>query len=122
MNISLSWQNIFSRYRNFVFIVEGKKDTAALNVLGFDRVYEIHQTGISIHERIEDIIRNIGKKDVVCILTDFDKKGKQLYFLIQREMQAYGIHLDSSLRNFLLRMNISHIEGLDSFVRNHSNY
>ena len=120
MNLSLSWQNILSKYQDFVIIVEGKKDTAALNALGFDKIFEIHQTGISIHERVESIIKKIGKKDTVCILTDFDKKGKQLYFIIQREMQAFGVRLDSSLRNMLLRMNISHIEGLDSFVENHN--
>ncbi|MBM3232099.1 toprim domain-containing protein [Candidatus Pacearchaeota archaeon] len=122
MDIGLEWQNLFSKYLDFVFIVEGKKDTAALHALGFEKVYEIHQTGISIHERIESILHTLDKKDTVCILTDFDKKGKQLYFIIKREMQDFGIKIDSSFRNMLLRTNVSHIEGFDSYVENHSNF
>jgi 5S rRNA maturation endonuclease (ribonuclease M5) len=121
MDISLDWQNVFSKYRDFIFIVEGKKDTAALRALGFEKVYEIHQTGITIHERIANIISNLDKKDTVCILTDFDKKGKQLHLIIKTEMQDFGVKLDSTLRNILQRTNVSHIEGLDSYVENHSN-
>ncbi len=119
MDISLEWQNVFSKYYGYMIIVEGKKDAAALNALGFEKVYEIHHVGVSLHERIEHIIHRIGRKDSVCILTDFDKKGKQLYFLIFKEMQSLGVKLDNSLRGILGRMGISHIEGLDTFVNTH---
>jgi len=119
MDISLEWQNLFSRYFDSVIIVEGKKDAAALNALGFEKVYTINQTGVSLRERIEDITHGLSKKDIVCILTDFDKKGKQLYFLIFKEMQSLGVKLDNSLRGILGRMGISHIEGLDTFVNTH---
>ena len=33
------------------------------------------------------------KKDKVCILTDFDKKGKQLYFSIKSYCSENGIRL-----------------------------
>lgn len=118
MKIRLEWQNIFSKYCDNVFVVEGKKDIASLNSLGFQKVYQIHQTGVSLSERIEEIVSHIARKDVVCILTDFDKKGKQLYLIIKKEMQALGVRLDSSFRN-ILRSHISHIEGLKSFVETH---
>jgi len=120
MNLSISWQKVFSKYFDFVFVVEGKKDSASLRAVGFEKIYEIHKAGVSLHERIEEIVGSISKKDTVCILMDFDKKGKQLYSIVQREMQAFGVRLDSSFRKILLSLNVSHIEGLDSFVENHS--
>ena len=119
MELSLGWQQILSKYHNYVFIVEGKKDAAALNALGLMRVYAIHANGISLRERIEYISQYVGKKDVVCILTDFDKKGKQLYIILKREFQNLGVKMDNSLRKILLIQGISHIEGLDSYIENH---
>ena len=119
MELSLEWQQIFSKYYDYVFIVEGKKDAAALRALGFQKVYTIHANGISLKERIEKIALLVGKKNRVCILTDFDKKGKQLYIILKRELQNFGVKMDNSLRKFLLIQGISHIEGLDSFVESH---
>lgn len=105
------------KYRDYVIIVEGKKDVAALHALGFEKVHAIHSTGTPLRERIEQIIELLEKKDKVCILTDFDKKGKQLYLLIKSEMQMLGVRLDSSLRGILLKSGISHIEGLYDFMK-----
>ncbi len=40
------------KYKDYVFIVEGKKDVASLQAVGFGRVYALHATGVSIRERI----------------------------------------------------------------------
>jgi 5S rRNA maturation endonuclease (ribonuclease M5) len=104
------------KYLNYVIIVEGKKDVAALNHLGFKKVYAIHQTSLPLKERILQILNDINKKDKICILTDFDKKGKKLYLLLKSELQQLGARLDSSLRGILLKSRISHIEGLDKFI------
>jgi len=85
--------------------------------LGFEKLYAIHQTGVPIRERIRFIVEELDKKDRVCILTDFDKKGKQLYLLIKQEMQTLGVRLDSSLRGILIKSQVSHIEGLYDFVK-----
>ncbi len=106
------------KYRDYIIIVEGKKDVISMNALGFERVYPIHITGKSFRERIEEIILDVGKKDRVCILTDFDKKGKQLYFLLKRDLSELGVRLDSRLRAVLLRTRLSHIEGLYDFLKN----
>lgn len=119
MTQKIDFEEVIQKYKNFIFIVEGKKDSKALRYLGLNRVYELNEVGTSLSQRIENIIENIDKKDVVCILTDLDKKGRHLYLIIQKEMQSKGIHLDSSFRNLLLRLNISHIEGLYSYVMNH---
>ncbi|MBX4196269.1 toprim domain-containing protein [Candidatus Pacearchaeota archaeon] len=106
----------FQPYLHNLVIVEGKNDVAALVHLGFTRVYTIHETSVPLRERILHISREISKKDKVCILTDFDKKGKQLFDIIKTELQALGVKIDSTLRSILLKTGISHIEGLDAFL------
>ena len=120
MNIDFKWSEIFSKYKDYVFIVEVRKDADSLNALGFERVYTINQIGVSLREIIEKIVNDISRKDKVCILTDFDKKGKQLYKIIKKEMASMNVRIDSSLRKVLLIMGVSHVEGLDSFVEQHS--
>jgi len=105
-----------SRFQDYVIIVEGKKDVVALSNLGFDKVYAIHITGVPLRERVEQISEKINKKDKVCILTDFDKKGKKSYLYIKPICQELGMRLDSTLRGILIKARISHIEGLDSFM------
>lgn len=101
-----------------IVVVEGKKDKSALQHLGFHKVFVIHETGKSIYEKIEQLAELCDKKDRVCILTDFDKKGKSLYMLLKSKLPELGIRLDNSFRGVLLKKKISHIEGLDKFLKN----
>lgn len=104
------------KYSNYVILVEGKKDITALKSLGFVKVYAIHHTGVPLREGIEQIAQHINKKEKVCILTDFDKRGKQLYMQVKAILQDLGIIIDSSLRGLLLKAGISHIEGMSKFM------
>ena len=104
------------RYLDYVILVEGKKDVAALKMLGFERVFAIHKTGVSLREQVEEISKQVSRKDKVCILTDLDKRGKQLYLLVKQILQENGIKLDSSLRGVLIKAGLSHIEGIDKFM------
>jgi 5S rRNA maturation endonuclease (ribonuclease M5) len=106
-----------SRYFDYVIIVEGKKDVHAMKSLGFHKIYAVHETGVSLREKLERIASNIDKKDKVCILTDFDRKGKTLYLLIKSELSQMGVKLDSTLRGLILKSNVSHIEGLTEFMK-----
>ncbi|MCH7568694.1 MAG: toprim domain-containing protein [Nanoarchaeota archaeon] len=117
MKFNLNLKQDIEKYKDYVVVVEGKKDVASLKALGFDRVYAIHSTGVAIREKIEQIAHEVGKRDKVCILTDFDKKGKQLYMLLKKEFQEMGVRLDSSLRGVLLKAGVSHIEGLYQFMK-----
>ena len=99
------------RARECFVIVEGKKDKVALQNLGFQNIFIIHETGKSIYEKIEEI-ENISGKKKICILTDFDKKGKQLYLLIKSELSKMNVRLDNSFRGLLLKMKVSHVEGM----------
>jgi 5S rRNA maturation endonuclease (ribonuclease M5) len=105
-----------SAYLEYVIIVEGKKDVASLNSLGFRKVYALHETGVPIRVRVEQIMQKINKSDKICILTDLDKKGKKLYMLAKQVFQELGAHLDSSFRGLLIKAQLTHIEGLASFM------
>jgi len=111
------------RAKQHLIIVEGKKDCRALEKLGFDNIFVIHETGKSFPEKIEQI-QEIAGRDKVCILTDFDKKGKKLYLLLKSKFSELGIRMDNTLRGFLLKEKISHIEGLYKFLQhqNRNNY
>ena len=104
------------KFKDYIILVEGKKDVHALKSLGFEKVYEIHKTSVSLRERIEEICSNIKRKEKVCILTDLDKKGKKLYMIIKPILQEHGVRLDSTLRGILIKSNLSHIEGLATFM------
>jgi 5S rRNA maturation endonuclease (ribonuclease M5) len=105
------------KYKEFLIIVEGKKDRVSLVELGFRKIFVLNETGKSLYEKIEQIPELAGK-DTVCILTDFDKKGKSLYLLLKSKLNELGSKQDNTLRGILLREKVSHIEGLSSFVKN----
>ena len=99
------------RAKEYLIIVEGKKDRQALLALGFKNIFVLNETGKSLYEKVEEIERLAGKKKI-CILTDFDKKGKKLYLLLKKELSTRKVRLDNSLRGIFLKNKISHIEGL----------
>lgn len=103
--------------KEYLIIVEGKKDKHALQQLGFEKIFVINETGKSLYEKIEQI-QNLVGRDKVCILTDFDKKGKKLYLLLKSKLSESGARLDNTIRGFLLKQKISHIEGLYHFIEN----
>lgn len=105
--------------KDFFIIVEGKKDKQALIELGFKNIFVINETGKSLYEKIEEIESLAGKKKI-CILTDFDKKGKKLYLLLKSELSQKKVKLDNTFRGRLLKSHISHIEGLSSYIENGS--
>ena len=105
------------KYFDYSIIVEGKKDVSLLKSLGFQKVYAIHEQGIPVAERINHLSQVIEKKEKVCILTDFDKRGKTLYFEIKDLCQQFNIKTDSTLRGILLVSDMGHLEELKDFVK-----
>ena len=109
------------KHKDKLIIVEGKKDKLSLNQLGFLNVFILNESGKSLQEKIEEIEKIAQENKLkICILTDFDKKGKQLYLRLKSELSTRRVKLDNSLRAALLRSNISHIEGLSSYIKNHT--
>ncbi len=96
---------------NIPVIVEGRNDKKALQELGLVNIFTLNMPLFKIVERIQ------GKE--VVILTDLDKKGKQLYRRIQHDCIHHGIKINNKLRHFLFReTELSHIEGLATYLRN----
>ena len=97
--------------QNIPIIVEGRNDKKALQELGLENIFTLNMPLFKIVERIS------GKE--VVILTDLDKKGKQLYRRIQHDCIHHGIKVNNRLRHFLFReTQLSHIEGLGTYLRN----
>jgi len=112
----IEFQKELEKAQNLFIVVEGKKDKQALQELGFKSIFILNETGKSIYEKIEQIEALAGNHKI-CILTDFDKKGKKLYLLLKSELSKRKVTLDNTFRGILLKMKISHIEGLSSFMR-----
>lgn len=107
--ISLHLQQI--QDQNIPVIVEGRNDKKALQELGLENIFTLNMPLFKIVERIN------GKE--VVILTDLDKKGKQLYRKIQHDCIHHRIKINNKLRHFLFReTELSHIEGLATYLRN----
>ena len=101
---------------NKLIIVEGPKDKKALNDLGITYIVVLNKK--PIFEIIEDISK-VTKEAI--ILTDFDKKGKELYGKLNSGLQKYGINVDHYFREWLQKnTRLSHIEGLAAYINNMS--
>ena len=105
-----------SRYLGQIILVEGKKDEEILRNVGFSNIILIHQDGVSLSDRMKEISKLIPKKEKVCILTDFDKKGKMLYFKIKELCNENEIKTDSTLRGLILLTGILNLKELDSMM------
>lgn len=95
-----------------IIIVEGKKDKQALEELDFNNVIVLHSGGKAIYSILDEI-----KGRECAILTDIDKKGREYYSTLKKELVKKGIKINDRFRKFLQREKISHIEGLATFVK-----
>ena len=84
-------QTLDSKYPNLLVIVEGKRDVSVLRNLGLEAPILKTQTRLSRPKLIEKIIDEAGKDKQVLILTDFDKKGKEIYRFIEKELELSSI-------------------------------
>ena len=116
MKLTPKTKQKIEKYKDYVLLVEGKKDIEALKQFDFEKVYAIHKNSVSLRERIEEISQQINKKDKVSILTDLDKTGNKLHMKIKPILQEQGVNIDSSFRGLLIKEKISHIEGISKFM------
>lgn len=89
-------------------VVEGPKDERALVALGAKRIVRLSRKPLfAIAEEVAN------EYDNVILLTDFDKKGKELYGRLSKLFNRLGVKVDSYFRETLQKhARISHIEGL----------
>jgi 5S rRNA maturation endonuclease (ribonuclease M5) len=97
---------------DILIIVEGAKDKKCLESLGFRNVIELRSR--PLYEVVEIVSQKCNR---AAILTDLDKKGKQIFGYLSSGLQKRGVSIDNRFRNFLYKnTNLSHIEGLASFL------
>ena len=97
---------------NILVIVEGKKDRIALKKLGLSNITELSKKPLF---QIVEEIANENKE--IIILTDLDKKGKELYGKLSKDFQRYGVRINNELREFLFKnTKIRQIEGLTTYL------
>jgi 5S rRNA maturation endonuclease (ribonuclease M5) len=94
-------------------IVEGREDAKALRNIGVTNPIIILNTGPR-YKVIEHIVKT--HKHVV-ILTDFDREGKRLYGMLNRELAPFGVHVDARFREELQKTRLDQVEGIASYYR-----
>lgn len=98
-------------------IVEGPNDKKALEQLGIrNSIFILSKKPVFfIAEKVAE------KSSQAVLLTDFDKKGKELYKKLKTELQNHGVEIDNKARHWLLKnTRISHIEGILSYAKNNN--
>ncbi|MBI2131129.1 hypothetical protein HYU10_05170 [Candidatus Woesearchaeota archaeon] len=94
--------------KKIIDIVEGKKDSAALRKLGIINIIELSKR--PIYSIVEEIA---GKTNDCIILTDLDRKGKELFSKLNSGLQRHGVRVDNTFREFLFkRTKLRQIEGI----------
>lgn len=97
---------------NILVIVEGKKDRAALQKLGINNIIELNKK--SLFQIVEDITNS---NDECIILTDLDKKGKELYGKLNSDLQRRGLKVNNKFREFLFKhTKLRQIEGINTYL------
>jgi len=116
------------KQNNTMIVVEGKKEGTPksyrlhlgpsrelkeADVRGFD--YTPNRTFIELSKKpLFAVVEQISDSCRECaILTDLDKKGKELYGKLSSDLQLRGVRINNKLRNFLFRKTkIRQIEGI----------
>ena len=100
------------RKNKVLVIVEGKNDKKALKHYDITNVLVLH--GKPLYKVIEEVV---ARTKECVILTDLDKKGKELYGKLNSKLSQMGVKVDNRFRHFLFRKTkLRQIEGLVSYV------
>lgn len=107
------FQNIIEKIKesNILVIVEGRKDSAALQKFGIKNIIELSK------KPIFQIVEEIANSSRECIiLTDLDSEGKELYSKLNSALQKYGVKVENKLRDFLFKgTRLRQIEGIYTY-------
>ena len=97
---------------NTLIIVEGKKDKEALQKLGLSNIMELSK------KPLFQIVEDVSKSNDECIiLTDLDKKGKEIYGKLNSNLQKHGVKVNNKFREFLFKhTKLRQIEGIDTYL------
>ena len=67
------------RFKDYIILVKGNKDTTLMKSFGFDRVFPIHKTSVPLKERIEQICKHIEKRQSLHPHRSKQKRKKTLH-------------------------------------------
>ncbi len=95
-------------------IVEGKKDSSALEEQGLKNIVVLR--GRPIYKVVEEVS---SKTKECLILTDLDKEGKMLYSKLKKGLSQRGVRVLDNFRKFLFKTQLRQIEGLSSYLQSH---
>lgn len=96
-----------------IVVVEGREDKTALQKLGITNIIQLNKR--PVYKVVEELVE---KEQEVIILTDLDKKGKQLYGRLNHDLQRFGVKIDNRFRHFLFKhTKLRQIEGMDSYIK-----
>lgn len=97
---------------NILVIVEGKKDKSALQKLGISNIIDLNK------KPLFQIVEEIAESNNECIiLTDLDKKGKEIYGKLNSDLQDNGVKVDNKFRKFLFKhTKLRQIEGIERYL------
>lgn len=97
-------------------IVEGRRDVESLRAVGCAGEIEPINSGTTLHTRAEHLA---GSARVVILLTDWDKKGDQLFVAMRDLFAANGVRVEGTFRDKLriwMRPPVTDVESLASYV------
>lgn len=104
-------------------VVEGRRDVEALRALGCAGTIHAINAGATLHERAE---RFAAGTTWVILLTDWDRKGQQLFDAMRSKLHANGVRADGDFREKLqmwMRPPVKEVEDLALYVaRNLARY
>lgn len=89
-----------------LLIVEGKNDKKALKSLGLKNIIAIE--GRPLYE----VVENIETDKEIVILTDFDKKGREIHSKLKYLLQKHKKRINSKLRGKTMSLGKNQIEDL----------
>ena len=95
---------------NVIVIVEGNKDKRALEELGVKKINVLKKP---LFETVEDV----KDEDEVVLLVDLDRQGKKIYSMLKRDLIAFGVKINDTLREYLFKnTKLRQIEGLNTYL------
>lgn len=97
-------------------VVEGRRDVESLRALGCAGDVHALNAGASLHERAEALAAGASW---VILLTDWDRKGQQLFESMRDKLAANGVRADGTFRERLqlwMRPPVKEVESLADYV------
>ena len=102
--------------RETPIVVEGRRDVESLRRLGcLGEVHALH-AGETLHERAEFFA---GTAREVILLTDWDRKGEELFEAMRARFAANGIRVEGAFRDKIriwMRPPVKDVESLAGYV------